>query len=118
MLLPESMSRIVIVGTKARLEDAVNALYSEKAIHVIDHTTGDDGLSIGTSLETTSKASERLLKVRALESLLIPQEIIPFAKFLSDFLHMSYLRISFFNVELATVGCKIFILVFTRCNPC
>ena len=67
MLLPESMSRIVIVGTKTRLEDAVNALYSEKAIHVIDHTTGDDGLSIGTSLEKTSKASERLLKVRALE---------------------------------------------------
>ena len=51
MLLPESMSRIVIVGTKTRLEDAVNALYCEKAIHVIDHTTGDDGLSIGTSLE-------------------------------------------------------------------
>ena len=67
MLLPESMSRIVIVGTKTRLEDAINALYSEKAIHVIDHTTGDDGLSIGTSLEKTSKASERLLKVRALE---------------------------------------------------
>ena len=67
MLLPESMSRIVIVGTKTRLEDAVNALYCEKAIHVIDHTTGDDGLSIGTSLEKTSKASERLLKVRALE---------------------------------------------------
>ncbi|MBQ5483434.1 MAG: hypothetical protein IIT75_03665, partial [Candidatus Methanomethylophilus sp.] len=61
------MSRIVIVGTKTRLEDAVNALYCEKAIHVIDHTTGDDGLSIGTSLEKTSKASERLLKVRALE---------------------------------------------------
>ena len=67
MLLPESMSRIVIVGTKTRLEDAINALYCEKAIHVIDHTTGDDGLSIGTSLEKTSKASERLLKVRALE---------------------------------------------------
>ena len=67
MLLPESMSRIVIVGTKSRMEDAVNAFYSEKSIHIIDHTTGDDGLSIGTSLEKTSKASERLLKVRALE---------------------------------------------------
>lgn len=67
MLLPESMSRIVIVGTKTRMKDAINAFYSEKSIHVIDHTTGDDGISIGHPIEGTSKASERLLKVRALE---------------------------------------------------
>lgn len=67
MLLPESMSRIVIVGTKSRMEDAINAFYSEKSIHVIDHTTGDDGISIGSPIEGTSKASERLLKIRALE---------------------------------------------------
>lgn len=67
MLLPESMSRIVIVGTKSRMDDAINAFYSEKSIHVIDHTTGDDGLSIGAPTEKTSKASERLLKVRAME---------------------------------------------------
>ena len=67
MLLPESMSRIVIVGTKSRMEDAIEAFYGEKAIHVIDHTTGDDGLSIGAPTESTSKASERLLKVRAME---------------------------------------------------
>ncbi len=67
MLLPESMSRIVIVGTKTRMEDAINAFYSEKAIHVIDHTTGDDGLSIGAPVQGTSKASERLLKIKAME---------------------------------------------------
>ena len=67
MLLPESMSRIVIVGTKSRMQDAINAFYSEKLIHVIDHTTGDDELSIGSPVEGTSKASERLLKVRAME---------------------------------------------------
>ena len=67
MLLPESMSRIVIVGTKSRMEDAINAFYSEKSIHVIDHTTGDDGLSIGKPTANTSKASERLIKVRAIE---------------------------------------------------
>ncbi|WP_201013828.1 hypothetical protein [Candidatus Methanomethylophilus sp. 1R26] len=49
------MSRIVIVGTKARLADAINAFYDEKALHVIDHATGDDGLSIGTPIEGTSK---------------------------------------------------------------
>ena len=67
MFLPESMSRIMVVGTKSRMDDAINAFYSEKVIHIIDHTTGDDGLSIGTSRPDTSKASERLLKVRGLE---------------------------------------------------
>ena len=67
MLLPESMSRIVIVGTKSRMEDAINAFYSEKSIHIIDHTTGDDGLSIGKPTANTSKASERLIKARAME---------------------------------------------------
>ena len=56
MLLPESMSRIVIVGTKSRMEDAINAFYSEKSIHVIDHTTGDDGLSIGTTTAHIARA--------------------------------------------------------------
>lgn len=67
MLLPEPMSRIMVVGTKARMQDAIDAFYGEKVIHVIDHTTGDDGLSIGSSAASVSKASERLLKVRALE---------------------------------------------------
>ncbi|MDR0888060.1 MAG: V-type ATP synthase subunit I [Candidatus Methanoplasma sp.] len=61
------MSRIVIVGTKSRLDEAIEAFYSVKALHLIDHTTGADGLSIGTPLSHSSKASERLLKVRAIE---------------------------------------------------
>lgn len=67
MLLPESMSRIVVAGTKSRMEDAIEAFYSVGSLHVIDHTTGDDGLSIGSPTPSTSKASERLLKVRAME---------------------------------------------------
>lgn len=66
MSLPESMSRIVIVGVKSQKEEAIEAFYSVKALHLIDHTTGADGLSIGTPLATNSKASERLLKVRAM----------------------------------------------------
>ncbi len=67
MSLPESMSRIVIVGTKTHLEEAIEAFYRLKALHLIDHTTGADGLSIGSSMSTNAKASERLLKVRAME---------------------------------------------------
>lgn len=67
MSLPESMSRIVIVGTKSRMEEAIEAFYNVRMLHLIDHTTGTDGLSIGTTLPTNSKASERLLKIRAME---------------------------------------------------
>jgi V/A-type H+-transporting ATPase subunit I len=49
------------------MEEAIEAFYSAKALHLIDHTTGTDDMSIGAPLPTNSKASERLLKVRAME---------------------------------------------------
>ena len=67
MSLPESMSRIVIVGVKSRMEEAIETFYGVGALHLIDHTTGADGLSIGTTVKTNAKATERLLKVRAME---------------------------------------------------
>jgi len=67
MSLPESMSRIVVVGTKSRMEEAVEAFYQLRALHVIDHTAGADGIPIGAPLPRNLKASERLLKVRAME---------------------------------------------------
>jgi len=49
------------------MEEAIEAFYSLKVLHVIDHTAGVDGMSIGVPLSTNQKASERLLKVRAME---------------------------------------------------
>ena len=61
------MSRIVIVGTKTHIDEAIEAMYDVKAIHLIDHTVGaDEGFSLGTSRPYSPKASERLLKVRAM----------------------------------------------------
>ena len=68
MFLPESMSRIVIVGNKSRLDEAIEALYKLDAVHLIDHTVGaDDGFSIGAPRPYSSKASERLLALKAAE---------------------------------------------------
>ena len=68
MLLPESMSRIVIVGTKTHADETIEALYSVKYVHLIDHTVdADEGFSIGNSRPYASKVAERLLKVRAME---------------------------------------------------
>ncbi len=68
MSLPESMSRIVIVGSKSRLDEAIDVLYGMEVFHLIDHTVdADEGFSIGAPRPYSSKASERLLAVRATE---------------------------------------------------
>jgi len=68
MLLPEPMSRIVIVGSTARLDDAIDALYELKLIHLIDHITGaDDGFAIGAPRPYSEKAAQRLLSLKAME---------------------------------------------------
>ncbi len=67
MFLPESMSRVVIAGTKKNIDRATEVLFDVEAIHLIDHTVeADEGYSIGSPREYSSKASERLLKVRSL----------------------------------------------------
>ena len=68
MSLPESMSRVVIVGSKPRLEETVDALYEMGIVHLIDYTNdSDEGFAIGAPLSYSPKASERLLKIRAVE---------------------------------------------------
>ncbi|MDI3483197.1 MAG: V/A-type H+/Na+-transporting ATPase subunit [Candidatus Methanomethylophilaceae archaeon] len=68
MLLPESMSRVLIVGSKSHMEDTVKALYDIGKAHLIDYSEGDDpGFSIGKSFPNAAVASERLVKLRAME---------------------------------------------------
>ena len=68
MFLPESMSRIVIVGANSRLDQAIDVLYSMGTVHLIDHTVdADEGFTLGTPRPYAPKASERLLKVRSME---------------------------------------------------
>jgi len=68
MSLPESMSRIVIVGSRSRMDEVTDALFDMGKFHLIDHTVdADEGFSIGSPRPYSSKASERLLSLRATE---------------------------------------------------
>ena len=68
MSLPESMSRVVIVGNKSRLDEVIEAIYGLGVVHLIDYTNdSDEGFTIGAPLPYSSEASERLLKLRAAE---------------------------------------------------
>jgi len=68
MFLPESMSRIVIVGANSCLDETIDLLYELENIHLIDHTVdADEGFTLGTPRPYSPKTAERLLKVRAME---------------------------------------------------
>jgi V/A-type H+-transporting ATPase subunit I len=66
MLLPEKMSRILIVGSKDKLKDTTNVLYNLALVHPIDFTE-EEGLALGSPFPEASDASQKLLKLRALE---------------------------------------------------
>ncbi|HTY47153.1 MAG TPA: V-type ATP synthase subunit I [Methanomassiliicoccales archaeon] len=67
MLLPEKMCRILVVGSKDKLKETTELLYSLELVHPIDYLEGDEGLVIGSPFEEASEVSERLLKLRAME---------------------------------------------------
>jgi len=68
MFLPESMSRIVIVGANSCIDETTEVLYDLESIHLIDQTVdADEGFTLGTPRPYSSKAAERLLKVRGME---------------------------------------------------
>ncbi len=67
MLLPEPMSRILVIGTRKRLPDAIDLLYGLENVHVIDFETGEEGFTLGAPLPEASDASRKLLKLRSAE---------------------------------------------------
>lgn len=67
MLLPEPMSRILVVGTKRRLPDTIDLLYSLENVHVVDFPADEEGFSLGAPLPAASDASHKLLKLRSME---------------------------------------------------
>ncbi len=66
MLLPEKMSRILIVGSKDRLRETTELLYELALVHPMDFTE-EEGFSLGAPFPVASEASQKLLKLRSLE---------------------------------------------------
>lgn len=67
MLLPESMTKILIVGSKEQLERTIEILYETEAVHLVDFTSGEEGMSLGAPLKEASSASQKLLKLRSVQ---------------------------------------------------
>lgn len=67
MLLPEPMSRILVVGTKDRLPASIELLYGLENVHVVDFSPDEEGFTLGSPLPAASDASRILLKLRSME---------------------------------------------------
>jgi len=66
MILPEKMSKILIVGSKDKLRETIDILYDLALVHPLDFSE-EEGLAIGAPFPSASDASQKLLKLRALE---------------------------------------------------
>jgi V/A-type H+-transporting ATPase subunit I len=89
MLLPEPMSRILIVGTKDRLPSTIELLYGLENIHMLDFSPDEEGFTLGSPLPEASEASHQLLKLRSMEKDLEVDEekyvdMVPVSKIVSD----------------------------------
>src|SRR6266571_2610670 len=80
MLRPVPMTRALIVGPREELEGTIERLYDLKLLHIVDHKEGEEGLEIGRPLRKASEASEILVKLRSLASVLQIEEAEPAAQ--------------------------------------
>src|SRR2546422_864719 len=74
---PVPMTRALIIGPRENLEATVERLYGLKLVHIVDHREGEEGLEIGRPLPTASEASEILVKLRSIASVLQLEETKP-----------------------------------------
>src|SRR3989338_8424939 len=65
MLKPYEMSKLLVTGPKRAQENVVSELHKLKILHIVEHSKNELA-DIGQPMETASKLSEIMVKVRAL----------------------------------------------------
>jgi V/A-type H+-transporting ATPase subunit I len=70
MLRPEQMSKVSVTGSKGVMDDVVETVHDMHLLHVTEYDGTWDGFSPGTPGEGAEDASDKLVTVRSLESIL------------------------------------------------
>jgi V/A-type H+-transporting ATPase subunit I len=70
MLRPERMSKVSVTGSKAVMDDVVEAAHGLHLVHLSKYNDSWDGFRNGDPAEGADAASEKLVTVRSLESIL------------------------------------------------
>ncbi|WP_224270337.1 V-type ATP synthase subunit I [Haloprofundus salinisoli] len=70
MLRPEQMSKVSVTGAKRFMDDVIEATHELNLLDVSDYDGSWEGFSQGTPVEGAETASDKLVTVRSLESIL------------------------------------------------
>ncbi|MFT4921347.1 MAG: V/A-type H+-transporting ATPase subunit I [Haloarculaceae archaeon] len=70
MLRPEQMSRVSVTGSKRVMDDVIEAIHDLRVLHVTEYDGSWDGFEPGDPVEGADEASEKLVTVRSLKSIL------------------------------------------------
>ncbi|GAB6860569.1 V-type ATP synthase subunit I [Haloplanus litoreus] len=70
MLRPERMSKVSVTGSKGVMDDVVEAVHDCNLLHVTEYDGTWEGFEPGTPIDGAEEASEKLVTVRSIESIL------------------------------------------------
>ncbi len=70
MLRPEQMSKVSVTGSKAVMDDVIEATFDLNLLDLSDYDGSWEGFDNGDPIEGADEASEKLITVRSLESIL------------------------------------------------
>ncbi|MFB6198640.1 MAG: V-type ATP synthase subunit I, partial [Halobacteriaceae archaeon] len=70
MLRPEQMSKVSVTGTRAILEDFIEAIHDQNVVHLSDYDGNIEGFDHGNPTESADAAAEKLVTVRSVQSIL------------------------------------------------
>src|SRR6056297_1635802 len=70
MLRPERMSKVSVTGSRAVMDDVIETVHELNLVHLSDYDGSWDGFEPGDPVEGADEASEKLVTVRSIESIL------------------------------------------------
>ena len=70
MLRPEQMSKVSVTGSKGVMDDVVETVHDCNLLHVSEYDGSWDGFQPGNPIDGAEEASEKLVTVRSIESIL------------------------------------------------
>jgi len=70
MLRPEQMSKVSVTGSKAVMDEVIETAHDLNLLHVTEYDGSWEGFYPGDPIEGAEEASDRLVTVRSLESIL------------------------------------------------
>ncbi len=70
MLRPEQMSKVSVAGSRMVMPDVIEAVHGLNLVHLSDYDGSWEGFDHGTPVDGADEASDKLVTVRSVESIL------------------------------------------------